>query len=663
MVKKFLCCCLLLGSSLIGNAQDLSDLVRKALHIVESREMGEDEMVDSVEVEIISEELVDLDSLETSIENYVDSSTVEEPILSDLQRLYQKNAFQTIWYNDRSLLIKSEGLLEILSATYEHGLLPIRYNYAFLDSIYQSLNTDKLNMRDLSEEDYENIVAFDIICSKFALKLAKDLRFGVLEPSKLPHQWEIPRDELDIVPLLYKAIETNELQGFYEEMAPQNEYYKRLAASLKIFQKRVEADTNKVLLKTPQKLELGDTGQQVLLLKKRLAFFYELPQDTLPNKEQTNYSPVNYQEDSIVNNTKTAYIFESNLCQDTIFYTSDSFKIMTDSSQYSFVDTLSMEIDTLTLTKDSLLAEVEMVYDSAYFDSTLLKYVKKFQYDYGLKADGIVGPNTIAKLNGSLDNQLKQIEINLERWRWLPRDIGGDYILVNVAGFYLDVFEQDSSKLNKKVMVGTPRTKTPIFSNMMQYIELNPYWTVPYSIATREMLPKIKKDPGYLARNNYKLLSGGKAVNPYAVDWTNVKRGSFPYIIRQNPGSNNALGEIKFMFPNRYSVYLHDTQSKDKFVEPSRAFSHGCVRLEKPMELAEYLFRKDNKYTPEKLDQLLKKRKNKRIDLEKPIPIYLLYWTAWVDRSGKLHLQEDVYKRDNALVELWGNWGRRRTDM
>lgn len=198
--------------------------------------------------------------------------------------------------------------------------------------------------------------------------------------------------------------------------------------------------------------------------------------------------------------------------------------------------------------------------------------------------------------------------------------------------------------------MGRPYTRTQVFQEMLSYVELNPYWTVPYSISSREILPKLKSDPGYLSRNNMKIFNGGKSFDPYSVDWSMVSRGNFPYVIRQEPGDKNALGRMKFMFPNRYNIYLHDTPSKSKFELDYRAWSHGCVRLHEPHELAYYLFKDDKKWNKEKIDNTLAKRKNKRINLEKPIPIYILYITNSTDANGKLIFHTDVYKRDSRIA-------------
>ena len=218
----------------------------------------------------------------------------------------------------------------------------------------------------------------------------------------------------------------------------------------------------------------------------------------------------------------------------------------------------------------------------------------------------------------------------------------------------LYIFEQkDSLVLEKRTVIGKKSTQTPIFSELVRYLDLNPYWTVPYSIATAEILPRLKRNAGYLSSKNMELFSGGKKINPYNVNWAKVSRSNFRYTVRQKPSKTNALGEVKFLFPNAYNVYVHDTPSKSLFANYERAYSHGCVRLEKPMELAEYLLRENPKWTAEKLDKQLKKRKNKRIILDEPMPIYIIYLTAVSDANGDIIYGNDIYNHDLPLMKVF----------
>lgn len=252
----------------------------------------------------------------------------------------------------------------------------------------------------------------------------------------------------------------------------------------------------------------------------------------------------------------------------------------------------------------------------------------------------------------------RQIVINMERWRWLPRNLGKKHVLVNQAAFEMLTMNGGKTEDRRRVVVGKPYHKTPMFSHSIQFAEFNPTWTVPRSIAGNEILPKLRKDPGYLERNNYKVYTSWKAdapaMNPHSVDWDSVSSKKFPYRIVQQPGENNALGQVKFMFPNKFKVYLHDTQAKKLFSSKDRAFSHGCIRVQDPLEFAEKLFG-SRTLNQSKIGKILAKPQTQRVNMKKPVPIHLAYFTVWVD-GGKARFHKDVYGRDKLVGNiLFGN--------
>ncbi len=286
------------------------------------------------------------------------------------------------------------------------------------------------------------------------------------------------------------------------------------------------------------------------------------------------------------------------------------------------------------------------------FDEAVEEAVKRFQTRHGLYDDGIVGARTLKALNVPAPSRVRQIELNLERWRWLPQNLGNPYILVNIAGYGLEVVENESQVLAMKIVVGTAFQKTPVFSGKMTYIEMNPYWNVPHSIATEETLEKIRKDPNFFAKENMKVFKAGpngETVNPASVDWSSLSENNFPYRLRQEPGPRNPLGRIKFMFPNKHSVYLHDTSDPQLFRKERRGFSHGCIRIEKPMEMAEFVMRGSKEWSREKIAAVLKTKETTVANLPKPIPVHILYFTAWGNGDGTVHFLEDIYRRDERL--------------
>jgi murein L,D-transpeptidase YcbB/YkuD len=299
---------------------------------------------------------------------------------------------------------------------------------------------------------------------------------------------------------------------------------------------------------------------------------------------------------------------------------------------------------------------LEKIEADNYFDQNVKRAVVRYQLDNGLKADGVVGNKTLKSLNILRDQRIKQLIINMERWRWLPENLGSRYIYVNIADYNLKLYEDKQLIMEMKTIVGQEQRSTPVFSDTIKYLVINPYWYVPKSIAVKDKLPLIKKDYTYLKENNYSLFKYTvnnklEEINPAAVNWSNINKNNFNYLLRQNPGDENALGRVKFMFPNRFSIYLHDTPGRYLFSETERSFSSGCIRIEKPIDLAEYLLSDQEEWNREKIEAEMTKDKEKTVYLKNPIKIYLQYKTAWIDVLGNLNFREDIYNRDQKIIK------------
>jgi murein L,D-transpeptidase YcbB/YkuD len=283
------------------------------------------------------------------------------------------------------------------------------------------------------------------------------------------------------------------------------------------------------------------------------------------------------------------------------------------------------------------------------FDKPLVEAVTAFQQSLGLEADGVVGPATIAALNGGSATTKQDIIANMERWRWEPDDYGRFEVEVNIPEFRLWIKKDGEVVHTTRVVVGRPQNQTPVFNNSIKHIVVNPYWNVPSSIAVNEIKPHLIANPGYLDSQNMEMLYGGKVVNASAIDWTQTNINQFH--VRQKPGRGNALGQIKFLFPNEHDVYLHDTPSKSLFARTFRAYSHGCVRVENPMEFADALLKLEPTLSVSTLEASFGP-KERWFNLENHIPVHLSYFTLRVDEDGTIRSYGDVYGANKKLIEL-----------
>ncbi len=284
------------------------------------------------------------------------------------------------------------------------------------------------------------------------------------------------------------------------------------------------------------------------------------------------------------------------------------------------------------------------------YDANIQAAVQKFQISHGLAPDGVAGAGTISEINKDVPDRLSQVLVGLERNRWSPNPLEKKHVWVNLPDFHVDIMEKGKSTFRSRVVIGkqTEDRKTPEFSDVMEFMVINPSWYVPRSIVTKEYLPLLKRNRG--AAGQLQIIgSNGKPVNRANINFAQYNERNFPYSMKQPPSKGNALGLVKFMFPNKYNIYLHDTPSKSLFGREVRAFSHGCVRVHKPFEFA-YALLKAQESDPEGYFQsILRTRAERRVELRQPLPVHLAYFTAWVDAKGRAHYRRDVYGRDGRI--------------
>jgi len=288
---------------------------------------------------------------------------------------------------------------------------------------------------------------------------------------------------------------------------------------------------------------------------------------------------------------------------------------------------------------------------STIIDNELEEQLKMFQNDWGLNSDGVLGKTTLEYLNCMPLKLMGQLKVNMERFRWLPSQMTEKHIIVNIANFKLDLIVGADTLISMRAVVGKETKRTPVFNESMTYIVFSPAWTVPNTILKEEVIPQLLKGPGYLIKKNMKLFRNDGTELAYSdVDWSKISESNFPYMVRQGPGPGNALGRVKFMFPNDYNVYIHDTPSRSFFARDARAVSHGCIRVEDPFDLAVLLLSDEPEWSPDNIRTAMQQTKEQTVLLKVPVDVMVVYLTAWTDGKDRIQFRNDVYNNDEKVL-------------
>jgi murein L,D-transpeptidase YcbB/YkuD len=441
------------------------------------------------------------------------------------------------------------------------------------------------------------------------------LSLGKVDPEKLSSQWNFASKPVDVergFEAITQALASGKIRETFGRARPQHVWYQRGRERLKEYRGLAAVGGWPTIPDGPT-IKPGMSDPRVPVLRSRLQFTRDLPAEAIPPAAPAQPRPA------------------------------DAVQTVTPGTASPDAGVVPPSIET--------------------YDAELESAVKRFQERHGLTADGAVGPATRAVMNVPVEQRIDQIRVNLERARWVLHEMKGEFVLVDVAGFDVSYFRDDEPIWTSKVIVGRPYRETPIFRSLITYVVLNPTWTIPPGILVKDKLPILKRDPGYLKRNNIRVLdSKGREVNPYSVNWSQYGAGRLPpYQLRQDPGEDNALGLVKIMFPNPYLVYLHDTPSKSLFDQDQRTFSSGCIRVQKAFELAELVLNDPSRWNQETLAAAVATKKMQTVNLAKPLPVLLLYWTAQPLPSGQVMFRNDVYGRDPpTLAALNGAFRPRR---
>lgn len=519
-----------------------------------------------------------------------------------LPKLYEERDYATLWIDSNGPTTQAFEMIEIIRNSSNEALDPNYYNIKEIEDTLHRIEQDRNSGRSYEAQD---LAELELLLSNSFLTYAHDLHYGRVRAEQINLELSTGERPVNLSNLLVTAIETNQVQRTLDGLLPKYPMYANLRDSLKEY-REIAANGGWQPVPYGDKFKKGARGQRVVALSKRLKVTGEL---------------------------------------------------------------------------DSSIAESDL------FDETLDQAVKKYQQRNGLYVDGIVGISTIEALNVPVEERISQIELTMERWRLLPQYLGNRYILVNIANYNLYGIENNNDSVNMRIVVGKPHWNTPMFSEDMTHLIINPYWNIPPSIFKDDIAPRIKEDPEYMAKKNMDAL-GLEAPEKIVVEKpevveiednleaTEVTEGnnaegqelseiemqnkkaqeeyaskvlSGKYSLRQNPGPGNPLGRIKFLFPNKHSVYLHDTPNRGFFKKAQRNFSHGCIRVEKPLELAEFVLFSDPRWTQSTIQSNINRGKTKTVHLEQTIPVYILYFTAWVDKEGSVNFHKDIYGLDKTL--------------
>ena len=536
-----------------------------------------------------------------------------------LKEYYQYNNYDLYWMNENSMKEVAIYLLDKIKN--DPVLKPYANNIFKLNEV-----TEKLTQLDKNtNKTQESLISIDFMLTElydkymtYILKGSIDWKAFEEKLSMIKKETEINAqwDKYSLIKnpkmLLKKAVENNDLASVFKEVDFNYPNVEKLILAINDLE-AISANGGYAKIPEIKSLRIGETSEIVKALRTRLS----QSKDLIKTCENT----VNV-ENIVTNNTTNGNPENTEAIQNNI-------------------------------PKEAISCE-------NYFDEDLKTAVISFQKNHGLYADGIVGSLTQKFLNMSANEKIEQIRINLERMRFLPRDLGEKYLIVNIPEFKLKLIEDHTVKLSMNVVVGESKHPTPIFSDNMSYIVLNPKWNIPESITKKEIIPKLIKDPNYLASKGIDIYSSwhpeSEKMNTQDIIDAFILEDldSMPnFRLTQSPSSENPLGRMKFIFPNKHAVYMHDTPAKSLFSNARRAYSHGCIRLSKPQELLNIIASEDKGLDLGKIDSILKETNEKSIGLSKKIPVHLVYLTSWVDEEGQLQFREDVYNYDKIQKSLY----------
>ncbi|SHK70033.1 L,D-transpeptidase family protein [Hymenobacter psychrotolerans] len=517
------------------------------------------------------------------------------------KKFYRERNFRLGWFRNHELVPQARTMLGVITKAADEGLDPKEYKTKDFDKLFADLEaaqSDSVKRNALEKE-------IDVALSGTYFNWASDFYRGTVDPRAVKTiDWQVKRNKIKLHKALMTILKERESTYPYYEFEPLHTEYDQLKKALAEY-RTLQRNGGWPTIPATTKLKPGQTAPAVAVLRQRLLG------TKAPAPEPAAATAAGVTPARTVSNTSVA-------------------------------------------------GTAPAAATGEKYDEELVQAVKEFQTQNGLKPDGVVGGETLRLLNIPVAQRIDQLILNMERWRWIPKRFEPNYLLVNIPDYKLHMIENNKEVFDMRVIVGKALNATPVFSDKMEYVVLAPYWNVPFSIIDKELRPKLAADPhGTLDRLDMEVVkgSGSKAtpVDPGSINWASLTPATWKYTLRRRPGPKNDLGDVKFIFPNSNDVYLHDTPNDQLFSQAKRGFSHGCVRVEEPLKLAEYLLRNKPGWDMAKIEETIAAGEEKYVSLKEHLPVYLVYFTAWVDQSGNVHFRDDIYGHDKSLAKEYFN--------
>ncbi len=550
----------------------------------------------------------------------------QKELANKLRGFYKTRDYKAAWVDEKQEVLSSLGcdILDKLDQSAEEGLTASAYKVASMKALQDSVFGLKMQPK--------NAAKYDVQLTQAYLTYLSHLAFGRFQPEEIDTSFMFEPRKKDLVKLVQQTINDADVSKVVNDLSPKIPDYQYLKRAL-FYYGKIQNDSNLVEIPSKLVLKQGEKHESVPTLAAYLMANGDLDDYTFP----------------MISSVKTNKESDINIKQDSSDSKSKSI-VTSKSSNSEEKNKEEAQKTSKNKTDDS---------SSNVFTKEMANALKNFQKRNDLTADGILGPNTLKVLQGSIEDRVRQISINMERMRWLPDELGDKYVWVNIPAFRLDVIEKGESSLNMKVIVGELYHPTPAFKDQIDHIVFSPTWTPTPGIATEDLLPKIKKNPNYFKEKNMVVYEDWSAnaekLNPKKIKWDKIEADNFPFKLEQQPGPENSLGRVKFMFPNEMDIYLHDTHAKSLFDKEERDASHGCVRVADPVALGVKLLEDtEGDWTAKKVEEYMNKSEPTVQNIEGDVPVFLVYFTVWADENGYLKFEKDVYNFDEnqlALIE------------